>query len=153
MTKKQKIEEIADAMRYTGDKEEAGKNNERPEIYILNEKKTKTREILFKLIWDDNIGGTNDLSYEICAKACDIIRDVDLEDLENEDLFYENESASVYTSSRIAYLNAKNQDDIIAILKMHNCDIQQACAVWYDDMVRSVAMTLKNYLLDDENAV
>jgi hypothetical protein len=34
-------------------------------------------------------------------------------------------------------------------MKEFDCDIQTACAVWYDDMVRSAALTLKDYLLDD----
>ena len=143
MTKEQKLKEIATAMRYTGDKETAEKKKERSEVY----------KIIFRNVWDDNIGGQDDLSYEICAKACNEVAECDMDMLEGEsdDIFYEMECASVYTSDRLAYLNMNNQSEISDKMKELGLDdIATACAVWYDDMVRSVALELRDYVLSDE---
>lgn len=153
MTKKQKRQqEVAKAFRYTGDKEQADKLHEREGIYVFNfesefPKDTEIYKLLFRKIWDDNVGGWTDLSYEICAKACELIADSDIKDLEGEDLFYESESASVYTSDRLGYLNNNNQGEISDKMKEYDSDIQTACAVWYDDMVRNVALELRDYIM------
>jgi hypothetical protein len=150
MTKKEKFEEVIHAMRYTGDGIEKG---ERAEIYLIDDKlpkESEVRAILMRNIWDDRIGGADDLSYEICARACDLISESEVDELgESEDMFYESESASVYTDERLKYLNIYNQDEISEKQKEFDCDIQTACAVWYDDMVRSVALELRDYILKD----
>lgn len=155
MTKEQKArqKEVAEAMVYTGDEPIA--DDMRANIYVISSKvddKSELKRLLMKLIYDDNIGGMNDLSYEIVAKACDLIaQDDDITD-GSEDIYYENESASVYTADRLGYLNATNQEEITQKMKEFGCDIQTACAVWYDDMVRSAALTLRDYILGGDIA-
>lgn len=152
MTKEQKHEQISNAMRYTGDGIE---KCERPEIYVMSdsvEKGSELYEIIFRNVWTDNIGGNADLSYAIVADACSLIADTELEDLneDTDDIFYENESASVYTDERLGYLNMNNQYEISEKMKdLSLDDISTACAVWYDDMVRSVALELRDYILND----
>jgi hypothetical protein len=157
MTKKQKFEEVIHAMRYTGDGKE---NSERAEIYLIDDKLSKeseVRAILMRNIWDDRIGGAEDLSYEICARACGLIADnTDGDDLENtdignDDIFYDMECASVYTAERLGYLNIWNESEISDKMKELGIEsIQTACAVWYDDMVRSVALELRDYILKED---
>ena len=142
---------VCNAMRYSGDIGQT-KQNERAEIYLFTDNiDEEVKEILTRNIWKDNIGGTSDLGYAICNSACYLISDTAIEDLEeNEDMFYESGSASVYTSDRLSYINMHNQDEISEKMKEYSTeDIATACAVWYDDMVRSVALELRDYILED----
>jgi len=146
-----KYEAVCNAMRYSGDIGQT-KQNERAEIYLFTENiDEEVKKILTRNIWEDNIGGTSDLGYEICNSACNLISDTAIEDLEeSEDTFYESESASVYTADRLSYLNNNNQNEISEKMKEYSTeDIATACAIWYDDMVRSVALELKDYILND----
>lgn len=104
------------------------------------------KTVLMDLIYDENIGGNNNLSYEICAKACDIIGEIDIS--EDFDVYeHIQEVASIWTQTRLEYLNAMNQAEVSDIVKEHSCDIQQACAVWYENMVAQACETLKDYVL------
>ena len=81
-----------------------------------------------------------ELDYEIMKTACDILSDAEkvtkLTDEEHEKLLESAlDSASVYTSTRLSYLNNNNQAEITDILKEYDSDIQTACAIWYDKMV------------------
>ena len=150
----ERLEAVKNAMRYTGEKEEAEKNHERAEIYLIkDETPEELKDILKKIIWDERIGGEEDLSYEIVARACDLVADSweEDEDGTNDDMYYESESASVYTATRLDYLNAWNQEEISQKQKEFDCDIQQACAVWYDDMVRGVALRLRDYIIKEND--
>ncbi len=146
MTKKEKYNAVSEAMRYTGDGKE---NNERAEVYLIKDTcAPEVKDILMRNIYDNNIGGSQDLGYAICADACALISEASLEELkeDSEDSYYENESASIYTDERLKYLNSNNQDEITEKVKEYACDIQTACAVWYDDMVRSVALELRDFI-------
>lgn len=103
-----------------------------------------------KLIYDENIGGVQDLSYEIVAVASGLFDDIEnIKDLENENEECEAEQASVYTAERLSYINMNNQEEITQTLKDFDCDIQKACAIWYDNMVRNAYQDLKAFILED----
>lgn len=148
MNKQEKYNAIINAMEYTGDEP---KNGMRANIYIIkDETPEETRKVLIDIIYDKNIGGSHDLSYEIVFRACDVISELSLEDLENTDCLWdiERDWASFYTAERLGYLNMNNQDEIIEKLKEYDSDIATACAVWYDAMVRDVAIELQEYITE-----
>ena len=62
---------------------------------------------------------------------------------------HETETASVYTSTRLSYLNQSNQYDITEVLKECSCDIATACAIWYDRKVAEACEELVAYILQD----
>ena len=92
------------------------------------------QEIMFK-----NSTHNFDLDYEIFSDALNVLHDVDYKDLENFDI-YENteEYASVYTAVRLSYLNNWTQNEISDKQKEYGCDIETACAVWYDEQVLNI---------------
>ncbi len=152
MNKQQRHEAIANAM-------ELKKFSEDKEKYIIKDNcNEKVKNLLMKLIYDENIGGTSDLSYEICAMACDIIANKTLTGNDRDslvgddlDLYADADgTASVYTSTQLSYINNNNESEISAIIKdeSHN-SIAQACASWYVQMVHQACETLKDYVLND----
>lgn len=147
MTPTEKQQAIATAMRYTGDKEEAQAKGERAEIYLI---KDTTSEELTKVLFDSmkDLDASHDLSYEIASRACDIVADIDL-DKDTDDQLADQTPASVYIATRLSYLNAHNQDTITDISKEYDCDIQEACAYWYDNQVRDVARALLAWVVED----
>lgn len=145
MTKKQKLEEIKNnSMEFK--KWDNGK-----EGYIIIDKcNEEIKNILMKLIYDENIGGCSDLSYEIVACACGLFDDIEtIKDLQEEGDSCEAELSSVYTAERLSYLNLNNQGEITDIMEEwgNGTDIQTACAIWYDNMVRSAYEDIKAFIL------
>ena len=66
---------------------------------------------------------------------------------DNDDRFYEMENASIWNDDRLGYLNINNEQEIADKMKELSLDsISTACAVWYDDMVRSVMLSLLDYI-------
>ena len=124
------------------------------EIVIINEALTPEQNeainaIQFKL---NDETGSFELDYEIMQSACSIVGDLTLEEVKKsseEGNSYElaDNAASVYTGTRLAYLNIYNQDDISVKMKEYNCDIATACAVWYEDMTALVIEMLIAYIL------
>ena len=146
MTKLEKQNAIANCM-------EVKKWDNGKEGYIIKDNLKAENEELYNLliniIYEDNIGGVHDISYEITAKACGIIGDLTPEEIEedNDDHFYEMETASVWNSDRLSYLNVNNEQEIADKMKELSLDsISTACAVWYDDQVRSVVLSLIDYI-------
>lgn len=122
------------------------------EGYIISDNCAEpVKDILMKQIYDNNIGGTHDLSYEICAKACEVISELDLNELDTEQNLYEFENSSIYNNERLAYLNNNNEQEIAEVMKEYGCEsISQACAIWYDNQVRYTAETLLDYINNND---
>jgi len=101
-----------------------------------------------------------DIDYQIFNTACDIISEVyaneaeqqreNKDERENEERITDcieeatNDSASLYTSSRLDYLNTWNQDEIAMIVRSAQVDIADACAMWYEQQVKQAAFTIIN---------
>lgn len=122
------------------------------EGYIISDNCAEpVKDILMTQIYDENIGGTHDLSFEICAKACDCITELDLNELDTEQNLYEFENSSIYNNERLAYLNNNNEQEIAEVMKEYGCEsISQACAIWYDNQVRYTTETLLDYINNND---
>lgn len=147
MEKSEKLMAISHA--YTTKKVE----DAREEITIISEDLTPEaseaiKSIQFKL---NDETGTFELDYDIMSSACDILANEELENIKSEDVFdnIDEWGASVYTATRLGYLNMNNQDEISDIAKEYGCDIQTACAVWYDRQVETAARMLREWILAD----
>ena len=152
MTQQEKLNAIANAM------ELKTRNDGTEYCYIKDNCNEDVKKVLMQLIYDENIGGTHDLSYEICAKACDIIgektltgNDRDSLTSDDLDLFADADSiTSVYTATQLSWLNNNNESEISAILKDESqTSIAQACASWYAQQVQNVCETLKDFILNE----
>ena len=143
-----KIKAISEAMEYTGENPE---KDTRANIYIIKPAcDSEVKKVLMGLIYGENIGGSQDLSYQITARACDIVADLNEEDLKEDNegnvQEYCNGVASVYIDERLEYLNNQNQHEITDELKSIDCDIQEACAIWYDNMVFQACLKLISFI-------
>jgi hypothetical protein len=92
----------------------------------------------------DDTGAGFELSYEIMDDALTEIGERSFEDMENDD--DTGEYASVYTAEQLSWLNGNNQSEISDTAKEYNIDIAQACAVWYDEAVRSTIAEVVEYI-------
>lgn len=119
-----------------------------------------TREELMRIQCDS--GNSFEISHDIMADACAIIDGLTLdgsgsESLTDEDaldLYAEADgSASVYTYTRLQYLDNNNEGEISDIMNDEGItDISDACAIWYDRQVESYAEQLREYILaGDDN--
>lgn len=155
-TKQERLDAIANAM-------ESKKRNDKEETtyYCISDTcEESLKDVLMHLIYDDNIGGCSDLSYEICAMACDIISEKTLTGDDRDSLISDmldlyadaDGTASVYTGVQLGYLNNMNESEISDIMKdeSHN-SIAQACASWYVQQVTSACESLKDYVLTEIN--
>ena len=138
MNKEQKIKEITNAFEFK--KWDNGK-----EGHIINEGIDKDFYSFIKdLVFEVN-SGNFDLNYEIVNDACNYIGDHE-DDFEVIDDFT-TEFSSVYTQTRLEYLNCENQYDISEVMKeISSDDIATACAVWYDRKVMEVIDELIAFL-------
>lgn len=141
---KERFDSIANAM-------EVKKRADGTEYHCISDTcEDGLKDVLMKLIYDDNIGGSSDLSYEICYQATAVLTDdVTEEQISSED-FYIHEHiqdiASVYTAIRLSYLNNNNQDEITDTLKEYSTDIAGACAVWYENMIAQACNDIIDYV-------
>ena len=145
-----KLEMLREAMEYTG---ENPPEHTRADIYLISDKcDPELKSVLMGLIYDENIGGTHDLGYEIVSNAIDILVDNSEDGSLNEDDLMDlcNDSASVYTATRLSYLNPYNESEITNRIKDFDCDIQTACAIWYDNMVYEAVTKLFAWVMEDE---
>ena len=91
-----------------------------------------------------------DLNYEIMNDALNELYDQDFKDLSDYDVYNsESEYASVYTSERLSYLNNWTEDEITEVMKEYECDIQTACAIWYDQQVKNIITELLAVILEE----
>lgn len=129
-------------------------DDEREQITVINdelpeEARNAIRDLQFKL---NDETGSFELDYEIMSDACSLLSDIELADLEEADL-YEHESASVYTSTRLGYLNSNNQGEIGDLMQeMGLSDIADGAAYWYDRQVTTAAEMLREWVLEGEDA-
>ncbi len=88
-----------------------------------------------------------DLDYQIFSEACDTVSDIYLQKQEGdfEDQIYENEFASYMTGERLSYLNIWNEEEIGHHI-MTRINISTACAIWYDDQVRSACRIINEWI-------
>lgn len=112
-------------------------------------------DILINIIYDD-LSGNDNTRYAIAYSACMFFDDLTVEQLENIDMdaldedIQMYESASIYTSERLSYLNNNNEEEIVDILKEYNTEninTACACAIWYDQQVQNTIYTIINKYL------
>lgn len=131
-------------------------DDEREQIHIINDElPEKFHEAILNIQFKLNEEtGTFELDYDIMNDATGIIADncTTPKELEEAD-FYEHESASVYTSTRLGYLHANNQQDVSDILHEFGkeTDIATACAVWYDRQVTRACELLREFIMEDDS--
>jgi len=142
LTKKLELLENA----YTYDKEK--------EQYFSNTELYTELEPIKKIQFEMDEGVKFELGYEIMNDACNYITEnITIENLQNPDFDFREDTeanltefASIYTQTRLEYLNQWNQDEITDILKDYSCDIQTACAIWYDRQVEEAITKLIEWL-------
>lgn len=127
---------------------ELKKRNDGTEYYAIAENcDEKLKNIYLSMIYDDNIGGTNDLSYRLIYDATaffsneitgDETKEEMLEALENYQDF-----APIWNSERLEMLNVNNEQDIADIMKEYEIEnVSTACAVWYENTIKSIVNTI-----------
>lgn len=145
-----KLEMLREAMEYTGDNPP---EHTRANIYLITDKcDSGLKSVLMGLIYDENIGGTHDLGYEIASQAIDILVDNSEDGSLDEDDLMDlcTDSASPYNNTRLSYLNIFNEHEITDRIKDFSCDINTACAIWYDNMVYEAVTKLFAWVMEDE---
>lgn len=148
MNKQQRLEAIANAMEYTG---ENPPEHTKPNIYVISGVGGEVYDLLLDIVAD--LEAPYNVNYEILARACGVISELDLDEVESAEWEEDfGEHASVYTADRLGYLSINNQDEITNTMKEYECDIQTACAIWFDHQVRDVAHKLIDWILEGEEA-
>ncbi len=97
-----------------------------------------------------------DLDYEIFGRALDIVSEAyegkahdEGSDGRVEEEIYDaaSDSASVYTSDRLAYLDNQNEDEISKTMREYGeTSIANACAIWYDRQVEQAAIIIIDWV-------
>lgn len=89
-----------------------------------------------------------DLTYEILNDACMFVSELEEEEIKDDNWRDSAtlEFASVYTQARLEYLNQNNEYNITEIMRECECDIQDACAQWYDERVNEAIDMVINWL-------
>lgn len=127
-------------------------SDDRKEIEVINDELPKEfseaiRDIQFKL---NESTGIFELDYPIMSMACSLLADVGFEELKDTDLVeLSNDCASVYTNTRLSYINVNNQQEISDVLREYgnDVDIATACAVWYERQVIIALDLLLDFIL------
>ena len=126
-------------------------DDDREEITILNDKSPLYQDmktIQFEL---NKETGTFELDYKIMDSASCIVGEIEADDLERADLYEVSQgSASVYTATRLGYMNIQNEGEMSDILKEFDCSIAEACAIWYDNQVVKACEMIRSSLLDNQ---
>ena len=115
-------------------------------------KKDDTPKHIVDIIHDvmfENDNHDFDLDYKIMDSALIELSEVEFEDLAEYEVHEsESEYASVYTGERLTYLNMWTQDEISDVAKEYSTeDIATACAIWYDNQVKTVIQQLIDKIL------
>ena len=120
------------------------------EFYCLKDGLDKSIEqLIHDVMYEIDESFNFDLRYSVLNDALNALSEIELKDLPEFDPYEtESEYASVYTDTRLSYLNNWNQDEITEKMKEYDCDIQTACAVWYDDQVKELLQALKAKILE-----
>ncbi len=148
MTKNERLQAVIDA--FETSKKDNGDEYETVSSTIPEEAQKAVRDIVFEI---DQEGADFETAYEIVSRACTEIMDNEgaIEESEAKDEIegfeeWGDNSASVYTETRLGYLNMYNQDDITSKVKDFGCAIQEACAYWYDEKARLAIDRLMRYI-------
>lgn len=143
MTKKEKIACLSEAM--TTSKRDSDEES----FYHFTDKAPRKLKDLFLQQYD-----VQNLDYETFSHACDIVSEIyadkpnATDDEVTEDIYERShDSASVYTSTRLSYLNNQNESDISELVKETSYNsIASACAIWYDKQVEQQAIIIKDWV-------
>ena len=93
-----------------------------------------------------------DLDYKIFSNAIDIYIEAWNNNEGSPTLLMEyiqdnyNDIGSVYTSDRLEYIDAWNQDEISEFVQNYKCDIPTGCAMWYDEQVQTAISSIHGYV-------
>lgn len=99
-----------------------------------------------------------DIDYETFSRACDIVSEIytdkpDITQDAADEKIYEIAgygTASVYTSTRLSYLDVNNEGDISDLMSEYGLtSIADACAAWYDRQVEQAAILINDWLYKD----
>lgn len=142
MTKKEKIKSLQNAM------ERSERNDHTEYTYFTDNAPEELRQLFLEHY------EVRDVDYMTFSDACDIVSDIyqnspEITEREAEEEIYEqaSDSASVYTATRLEYLNIWNQDEVAEIFKEYGCeDIATACAVWYDRQVEQASIIINQWI-------
>lgn len=94
-----------------------------------------------------------DLDYQIFSQAIDIYLEAWNNNEDSPTLLLDyiednyNEIGSVYISDRLAYLDNFNQSEITEFVKSYDVDIQDACAIWYNEQVHSAMHIIHDWVV------
>lgn len=141
MTKSEKLEALSRA--YISKKVD----DAREQITVLNDESPvheDVKAIQFRL---NEETGTFELDYQIMQSACYALSNLEQNQLDSADANeLANDTASIWTSDEIGYINMHNQIDIADIVHEQECDIATAAAVWYERQVSSAIQMLLDWL-------
>ena len=115
-------------------------------------RKDGTPEHIISIMQDVMYANDNhnfDLDYKIMNDALMELSEIEFADLAEYEVHEsESEYASVYTGERLSYMNMWNQDEISEVMKEYSTeDIATACAIWYDNQVKTVIQQLIDKIL------
>jgi len=143
MTKKEKIAVLAKAMQ-----SRLARDGESTEWYFSPDAPEELKDLYLEHY------EVRDIDYETFSDACDLVSEAygdhpDATDDQITDDIYEraSDTASVYTSDRLAYLNMWNEDEVSETMREYGMrSIADACAAWYDRQVEQQAIIIKDWV-------
>lgn len=143
MTKEEKLKSLETAM-------EKSKRDDGTEFYHF----TGTAPESLRGVFVEHFAG-GDVFYDIFDTACSMLVDIYNDESQETDgcEFIEEaieeratDSASVYTSVRLEYLDSENQEEISENVRTLECDISDACGYWYDNEVEKAARLINDWV-------
>lgn len=123
---------------------ELKKRDDETEYYAITDNCEKTlKDLYLKMIYEDNVGGKQDLSYQIINEATIFFDELDEEKASlktiSEQLDEYQDFATTRNVEQLEMLNNYNEHEIADILKDYSCkNISTACAIWYENQVKQV---------------
>lgn len=132
MTKKQKIQCLALAMTLSE------RSNGTSYHHFTDEAPEELKDLFLSRYQ------VRDQDYDIFSSACDVFSSYDIKDIQDGNI--DDDFSSPYTSDRLACLTVWNQNEITNYIRNSDCDIQEACASWYNDEVRNAVNILLEWI-------
>lgn len=121
-------------------------DNDTTKVLIKEDIPEELRTILLDIQRESGL--SFDLSYTI-ANECTNYLPIDINELEDYDIYEEYDIAPIYFAERLAILTPDNQYDISEIFKECSCDsIEQACEIYYERAVQSMFDEFKALILE-----
>ena len=143
MPKEEKLKSLETAM-------DKSKRDDGTEFYHF----TSTAPESLRGVFVEHFAG-GDVFYDIFDTACSMLVDIYNDESQETDgcEFIEEaieeratDSASVYTSVRLEYLDSENQEEISEDVQGLEVSIADACGYWYDRQVEQAAMIINQWL-------